>query len=260
MIAEEMVAAETVCLSEAAKERLLSVKWEPLLLADWERVLMLHYAVEPEVLQPYVPFTLDTRDGLAYVSLVAFTMRGMRFRRGGKIGAWLLKPISTHEFLNVRTYVRHEGERGIHFLTEWLPNKLSVALGRPAFGLPYRLGRMDYQHDHEQGEIHGVVESVGSVAGTLAYNGEVKGAFNPSPVASLTEFLLERYTAFTCWGSFKRLFRVWHEPWQQCTAEIHVAENSLSHLTGKWANHARYIGANYSPGATGVWMSRPVLC
>ncbi len=52
---------------------------------------------------------------LAYVSLVAFTMRGLRPRLGG---AALLKPIATHEFLNVRTYVKHRGERGIYFLAD----------------------------------------------------------------------------------------------------------------------------------------------
>jgi len=102
--------------SDTARERLLSVAGEPLFLADWERVLMLHYEVEPDALQRVVPFELDLRDGRAFVSAVAFTMRGMRPRVGGRFAAWLFKPIATHEFLNVRTYVRHRGESGIYFL------------------------------------------------------------------------------------------------------------------------------------------------
>lgn len=257
---ERIIEASCGCLSKDARERLLSVRWEPLLLADWERTLMLHYAVDPAVLQPFVPFTLDTHEGLAYVSLVAFTMRDMRLRCAGKMGAWLLRPIATHEFLNVRTYVRHQGESGIHFLAEWLPNKLSVVLGRPAFGLPYRLGKMAYDHQHEDGYIRGRVKAVGYEAGNLSYEGTVPGDFQPSPLGSLTEFLMERYTAFTCWGPFKRLFRVWHEPWKQCAAQIRITENGLSQLTGEWAHQAHYVGANYSPGASNVWMSRPVLC
>ncbi|MFZ4767759.1 MAG: DUF2071 domain-containing protein [Roseimicrobium sp.] len=111
-------------------------------VADWERTLMLHYEVSPTVLQPLVPFALDVRDGKAYVSLVAFTMRGLRLRDCGWLGRLPFLPIATHEFLNVRTYVRHRGDGGIYFLAEWLPNPLSVALGRPVFGLPYRWGRL----------------------------------------------------------------------------------------------------------------------
>ncbi len=82
-----------------------------------------------------MPFPLDLHEGRAYVSLVAFTMRDMAPRRGGRWTSWMLRPIATHEFLNVRTYVRsHVGEgpdveEGIHFLHEWLPNRLAVGWG-----------------------------------------------------------------------------------------------------------------------------------
>ena len=57
-----------------------------------------------------VPFPLDLHEGRAFVSLVAFTMRDLAPRRGGRWTSWLLRPIATHEFLNVRTYVRsHAG-------------------------------------------------------------------------------------------------------------------------------------------------------
>ncbi|TDJ54766.1 MAG: DUF2071 domain-containing protein, partial [Planctomycetota bacterium] len=51
---------------------------KPFFIADWSRALFVHYAVDPAVLQPLVPLPLDLRDGHAYVSLVAFTMRGLR--------------------------------------------------------------------------------------------------------------------------------------------------------------------------------------
>ena len=97
-------------LSEVARCRLLSRPGEPLFYADWERVLMIHFEVDSKALQRDVPFELDQRDGRAFVSVVAFTMRGMRPRIGGRLAAWLFRPIATHDFLNVRTYVRHRGE------------------------------------------------------------------------------------------------------------------------------------------------------
>src|SRR5258706_3131036 len=95
-----------ITLSEAARRRLLSGFGEPLFIADWEEALMIHYEVDAGLLQCVVPFELDLLDGRAFVSLVAFTMRGMRPRLGGRFAAWFLKPIGTHNFLNVRTYAR----------------------------------------------------------------------------------------------------------------------------------------------------------
>src|SRR5258706_14540524 len=115
--------------SSAARRRILSRRGEPLFLADWMRVLMIHFEVDADALQRDVPYELDLRDGRVFVSLVAFTMENMRSRLGGQLGAWLCRPIATLHFLNVRTYVRHDGESGIHFLAEWLSNRLAVKLG-----------------------------------------------------------------------------------------------------------------------------------
>ena len=74
---------------------------------------------------------------------------------------------------------------------------------------------------------------------------------------SLDEFLLERYTAFTQQGAKGRLFRIWHEPWPQMAVDISLVENSLLRNAGAWANSAKSVGANYSPGVQNVWMGRP---
>src|SRR3954462_15313763 len=82
---------------EAARARLLSVPGEPLFIADWNRVLMIHYEVDPVRLQTEVPFELDLSEGRAFVTLVAFTLRDLRLRFGGWLSSWLTKPIATHE-------------------------------------------------------------------------------------------------------------------------------------------------------------------
>jgi uncharacterized protein len=242
----------------AGRERMLATRGDPLFLADWDRVLMVHYEVAPEILQPQVPFELDLHDGKAFVSLVAFTMRGMRPWWGGKWTAALLRPIATHEFLNVRTYVTHAGEPGIFFLAEWLPNRLSMALGGPLFGLPYRLGRHHYNHTHESGRISGQVTDLQG-NGVLHYAAELSGPFVRCEAGSTAEFLMERYSAFTEWHGLKRRFRIWHTPWLQCPAKVEVTENSLMNFTGPWTREARFIGAHYSPGVTEVWMGRPAF-
>src|SRR5262245_42618054 len=80
-----------------------------LFINDWVRALFIHFEVSPAVLQAQVPFPLDKWRGHAFVSVVAFTMTRLRPAWGGRVTAWLVSPISEHEFLNVRTYVRCRG-------------------------------------------------------------------------------------------------------------------------------------------------------
>ena len=186
-------------LSKAGRLRLLAHTGEPLFLAAWQRSVFIHYEADPSLLQRQVPFALDLREGRAFVSIVAFNLWRMRPRFGGRLGGWLFQPIASHEFLNVRTYVQHNGEPGIFFLAEWLSNRLSVRLGPRSFGLPYRFGRISYDHANRKRGISGTVQAND---GLLRYRSRLSGeALHPSEVGSLTEFLLERYAAFTGFGT-----------------------------------------------------------
>lgn len=242
---------------EAARRRLLSVWGEPLFLADWLRALFIHYEVPAGALQREVPFELDLREGKAYVSLVAFTMRGMRPFRGGWATAWMLKPIATNGFLNVRTYVRQRGEPGIYFLKEWMNNPLSVRLGPWTFGLPYHFGELDYRHQQEEGTFSGTVREKKGEA-RFRYEAEpIEKGLAPCPAASLDAFLLERYTAFTAHKTARRFFRIWHPAWEQQAMRISVVEDELMRRSWGWFREAKLVGGNYSPGARDVWMGRP---
>ena len=231
---------------------MLTRRGEPLFFATWDRAVFIHYEADASLLQQQVPFPLDLHGGRAFVSIVAFTLLRMRPRLGGRLSEWLFRPIASHEFLNVRTYVRHADEPGIFFLAEWLSNPLSVRLGPRTFGLPYRFGHLKYAHVDEE-----IVGAVTANEGRLKYRAvSAATSFDPSEAESLTEFLLERYTAFTCQHRRRRLFRVWHEPWPQTPIEIEVAADDLLSATGRWWTSAQCVGANYSPGVE-VWMGRP---
>ncbi len=247
-----------VLLDEAARTRLARTPGEPLFVADWARAVFMHFAVDADALQREVPFALDDREGRAFVSLVAFTMSAMRPRYGGKLGAWFARGFGESRFLNVRTYVRHAGETGIYFLAEWLSNGWSVPLGPVMFGLPYRFGRLNYEHTHESGEVRGRVTATGS-NNALTYHANMAPdtRFETSEAGSLAEFLMERYTAFTFRRSQRRLFRVWHEPWKHAEIELNAINFDLLSENWPWFRRAEFIGANYSPGARNVWMGRP---
>jgi uncharacterized protein len=88
------------------------------LTAEWRNLVMLNFAVEPEVLRPLVPAgtQLDTWQGVSFVSLVGFLFAKTRI---------LGLPIPGHrtfEEINLRFYVRREvnGElrRAVTFIRE----------------------------------------------------------------------------------------------------------------------------------------------
>lgn len=248
---------DPAALSIAARRRLQSVWGEPLFVADWLRVLMVHLAVDPACLQRAVPFPLDLRDGRAYVSLVAFTLSDLRPRFGGWLAAQLFRPIATHDFLNVRTYVKVGDEPGIHFLAEWLSNRLAVGLGPRLFALPYRHGVLRYDHDWTRGSLRGCVGDI-SGKGALRYAARLTSvpAFAHCGADTLDAWLMERYTAFNGVQNRRRFFRVWHAPWQQCAAEVTIEDASLLWTHWPWMRQAQLVGGHFSPGATQVRMGR----
>ena len=211
-------------------------------------VLFMHYEIEPRLLQPHVPFELDVRDGRAYVSLVAFTQQKLRFAFGGPLTAWVGGLMGNHDFLNVRTYIREQDEPGIHFIAEWVPNRLATWVAPPMYGLPYRLGRLAYN------PTGGLVTSG---EGTLQFRmTQSAAAPTPSKLGSRDAFLLERYMATTQRGHVRRRFRVAHEPWPQTPVEVKIVDDQLLRSAFEWWNQAHFVGANFSPGVP-VRIGRP---
>ncbi len=244
--------------SDAARRRLLSVKGDPFLLADWERALFMHFVLAPEVLRPYVPepFELELHEGRACVSVVALTMRRFRACRRAAL-AWLLRPVAQQRFLNVRTYVRWRDEPGALFLWGWLSKPFRVGLPGAMFGLPYAFASLDYDHQLESGLLRGVAR-VEACSHRFAYRAAIdrKTAFQPCPAGSLAEFAMERYTGFFCRGGPRRVFRAWHPPWLQAAIELEFEEDSLLRARFPWFKEARLAASNFAPGFERVWLGR----
>jgi uncharacterized protein YqjF (DUF2071 family) len=229
-------------------------------LADWDDVLFLHFALHPRDLQSAVPFELDLRDGRVYVSLVAFTQRRLRPAFGGRFAQALAAPLSDHAFLNVRTYVRHRNESGIYFLAEWIPNRLAAWIGPRMYGLPYKLGRLAYRHDPAAGSFDAAVRAAGASFHCSAAPRCVGATPQVAPPDSLTEFLLERYIAFTHHHGVRRRFAVRHAPWMQVPMTPRISDSSLLGQVGPWFTRAELCGAQASAGVKDVTISRPCRC
>jgi uncharacterized protein YqjF (DUF2071 family) len=229
----------------------------PAFLADWTDVLFVHFAVDPDVLRPHVPFEVDTFRGRAYVSVVAFTQKRLRPRIGGRLAALASRPLADHTFLNVRTYVRHGAERGIYFLAEWIPNRLACAVGPRMYGLPYRLARSDYRCDAAVTRRR-FTGCVAARAGRLTWCARLRPAARGRPARrGLERFLLERYTAYTRRGDTRLRFRVWHEPWVRTPARVALGDTALLRDAFPWLPIARPACAHFSDGVHDVWIGPP---
>ena len=103
----------------------------------WENVLFQHFEIENvSILEKKLPkgCTLDTYDGKYYIGLVSMQMCNVRHRSIKDI-VWFKR----YNELNVRSYIRHNGEPGVLFLSLDVDSLISVLGARLLYGLPYRL-------------------------------------------------------------------------------------------------------------------------
>ncbi len=118
----------------------------PFLTAEWGNLFLATYAVPPALLEKRLPpgLELDTRDGSAFVSLVAFEFLHTRV-----LGVpWPC--YRNFPELNLRFYVRRGGERGVVFVREFVPQRLVAWLARLLYNEPYRAAPLT-SHRREDG-------------------------------------------------------------------------------------------------------------
>lgn len=229
-----------------------SLPGEPFWLCEWREVVFMHFEVDPLVLQQSVPFSLELFSGRAFVSLVAFTLAGMRPRFGGGLTRALFKPFGTHHFLNVRTYVQHRGRSGIYFLAEWLDApRLNRLCGPLIYGLPFRCGLLDYWNAGENNQVRGYIAEK---TARLEYSGRIGNSPQTGEQGSLQEFLVQRYLAFIRRQGHAAWFPVWHKPWKIAPLKVELENDALLETSGNWFITATLHCAHWSAGSGETWM------
>jgi len=105
----------------------------PFLSARWSNLILITYAVPPELLRPYLPdgIELDTRDGQSFASLVAFDFLDTRV-----LGVpW--PGFRNFAEMNLRFYVRRGNQRGVVFVREIVPQWLVATVANVVYNEPY---------------------------------------------------------------------------------------------------------------------------
>jgi uncharacterized protein YqjF (DUF2071 family) len=117
----------------------------PLLTQEWQDLAMLHWAVDPAVVAPLLPAGTvpDVFDGVTYVGLIAFRMRGVGFFRLPGVPYF-----GTFPETNVRLYsVDARGRRAVVFRSLEAARLVPVVVARAGFRLPYTWARMRIRRD-----------------------------------------------------------------------------------------------------------------
>jgi uncharacterized protein len=184
----------------------------------WLDLLFAHWRVPVAALRPHIPVDLeiDTRDGAAWVSVVAFRLDRVRRR-------WLppVWPASAFAELNLRTYVHHRGEPGICFLSIHAGQWLATHLARFFTPLPYVHAPIRFRHPSSGHHFN--CPNVGFAA---AWTPE--GPCVEAGRGSLDAWLLERYVLFVG-GDRGALLRtsVAHPRWAVQRAQLTISTGTL---------------------------------
>lgn len=187
---------------------------KPFLTAEWQNLILANYAVDPEILKPYLPCRteLDSFGDTHYVSLVGFLFANTKVRG---------LPIPLHrtfEEVNLRFYVRFKEnggwKRGVVFIKEIVPRRAIAFVANTFYGETYATHRMkhEWKMTNEGFEV--------------SYEWEVRREWNflkvvaekmaaPILQGSEAEFITEHYWGYTqvnpnCAGTYE----VAHPKWK----------------------------------------------
>ena len=211
----------------------------PVMHQRWEKLLFLHWEMDPEVIQNTLPSGLyvDTYEGKAYVGIVPFYMRNISPR-----GFPAVPYLSNFLECNVRTYVHDErGVPGVWFYSLEASRWIACMVGRTAFHLPYFWAEMK---SSEGQKINYELRRRGAGIEKVAYDYEIKSELQVSAVGSLEFFLLERYLLYARRKNDGEIFtcRVHHEPYRFCRQEgsewssVPCSWNGLAPISGEVAH------------------------
>jgi uncharacterized protein YqjF (DUF2071 family) len=230
-------------------------------------VLFAHWPVPAEQLRPHLPegLELDTYDGSAWVSVLAFEVTAAR-PRALPAG---LSPTRPFGETNLRTYVRHDDRPGVYFLSLDAGTRVGAAALHSAMGMPCYAAETTVDLRRADDEVTSVdYRSRRSQAGQPSATFDVAyGPDGPTGTAepgSLAEFCIERRRWFTAAGQPSpylsragpglRVGEIDRDPWQVAPATADLTANSLGRPFGIDLSGAPRL--HYSPGFESVVTTR----
>lgn len=185
---------------------------------EWNNVLFLHWKVPFDTLRVLVPkrLNLDTVDGAAYVSLVAFTMQKIRPRNLPSIAF-----ISDFDEVNIRTYVDNDGRKGVYFLNIEAGKTLSALVAKMLSGLPYERATISRTNDRYR--------SVNNEKNFIL-DAEFEVKKRTTEKSPLDTWLTERYCLYLDKNGATYRYDIHHKEW--AIQEVNIQQLGLNYRIG----------------------------
>lgn len=182
------------------------------LKANWENLILANYAIDPLLLQPFLPngVELDFYQNKTYVSLVGFM-----FKNTSLFGI----PIpffGSFEEINLRFYVRKfEGrkiKKGVVFINETVPFKIVAFLANKLFKEHYISIPTTSSINIQEHKMIQYDWKLNSKWNTILVSSE-KEKYKIAP-STIEEFIFERYFGFTKLNdNLTQEYRINHPKW-----------------------------------------------
>ncbi len=202
------------------------------LRAEWRKLAMANYEVDPKIILPHVPAGTepDLWNGKCYLSLVGFLFKDTRLK-GVKIPFHI-----NFEEVNLRFYVKRitdEGERrGVVFIREIVSKPALTFVANTVYGEHYTTMPMRYHWDLTQGTLE------------VSYSWRKKGRWNsmlvkaennaqPILPGSEEEFITEHYWGYAAINDRKtNEYEVTHPRWEHYPVIDHTIDVAFGDCYG----------------------------
>jgi uncharacterized protein YqjF (DUF2071 family) len=204
------------------------------LKAEWKKLALANYEVEPEILKPYVPYgtELDLWQGRCYMSLVGFMFINTRL---------LGVPVPGHinfEEVNLRFYVkrvdRGEVKRGVVFIKEIVPRAAITFIANNIYKENYETMKMGHEWAQRNSRIDVSYKWKRRGGKWNSFSVSAPDTQHPLVKGSETEFITEHY-----WGYAKvsdsqtNEYEVTHPRWNVYGVDSHQIDVDFAEVYGK---------------------------
>lgn len=202
------------------------------LTAEWRKLLMVNYVVDPKVLKPFVPYRteLDAFGGMYYLSLVGFMFQNTRLL------GWKVPFHVNFEEVNLRLYVKHKHgdvwRRGVVFVKELVPKPALTFVANTIYKENYETVPME----------HAWINGKDALLVTYRWRREkhwhslqatAENVTRPIITGSEAEFITEHYWGYAKAGTQKTSeYEVVHPRWEMYHVTSHMVDVDFSKTYG----------------------------
>ncbi len=184
------------------------------LKAEWRKLVMFNYAVDPALLQPFVPphTELDTWNNTCYVSLVGFMFLNTKVK-GVKIPFHI-----NFEEINLRFYVKYIDpqlgpKRGVVFIKEIVPKHMITFVANTLYREHYITLPMKHTWEINNSELK-IEYGLKKDKDWFSFAVNAKNTPQELVNGSETEFITEHFWGYAKWDENKtNEYEVGHPRW-----------------------------------------------